>query len=130
MMALFMITPLLGWSWPSLLPIAIAVASGYGYKKLTGVGEEDWLRGRLTTAARPVVPTKPRMVVRQTHPQLSTKSPCPGSSSAAAMTKKTSGPFSNLITTRSCTRKSVTKLLPISLSRCSTNGHLPKCGTM
>jgi hypothetical protein len=47
-MALFIITPTLGWTWPSLVPIAIAVASGYGYKKLTDTGEHAWLRGRLT----------------------------------------------------------------------------------
>ncbi|MBN1866836.1 hypothetical protein JW916_06055 [Candidatus Sumerlaeota bacterium] len=46
---LFLISPIMGWSWPSLLPIAIAVASGYGYKKLTDPGETGWLRGRLTT---------------------------------------------------------------------------------
>ena len=48
-MALYMITPMLGWTWPSLLPIAVAVAAGYGYKKLTDTGENAWLRGRLTT---------------------------------------------------------------------------------
>ena len=45
---LFFITPVVGWSWPSLLPVAIAVAAGYGYKKLTDMGENGWLRGELT----------------------------------------------------------------------------------
>ncbi len=48
-MSLFIITPTLGWTWPSLVPIAIAVASGYGYKKLTDTDQSAWLRGRLTT---------------------------------------------------------------------------------
>jgi len=47
-MALYLITPLMGWTWPSLLPVAIAVAAGYGYKKLTGIDEKAWLRGRLS----------------------------------------------------------------------------------
>ncbi|HUT23188.1 MAG TPA: hypothetical protein VM492_02470 [Sumerlaeia bacterium] len=47
-MALYIIVPTLGWTWPSLVPIAIAVASGYGYKKLTDTGQNAWLRGRLT----------------------------------------------------------------------------------
>ena len=47
-MALYLITPLLGWTWPSLLPIAIAAAAGYGYSKLTGMDEKAWLRGRLS----------------------------------------------------------------------------------
>ena len=47
-MALYLITPLMGWTWPSLLPVAIAGAAGYGYQKLTGIDEKAWLRGRLT----------------------------------------------------------------------------------
>ena len=47
-MALYVIAPTLGWSWPSLIPVAIAAAAGYGYKKLTDQDEKAWLRGRLT----------------------------------------------------------------------------------
>jgi hypothetical protein len=42
------VVPLLGWSWPSLLPIAVAAAAGFGYKRLSGMDEKAWLRGRLT----------------------------------------------------------------------------------
>jgi len=45
---LFLITPTLGWTWPSLLPIAMAIAAGHGYKKLTSNDQSAWLRGRLT----------------------------------------------------------------------------------
>lgn len=47
-MVIFTITPMLGWTWPALLPLVIAVAAGKGYEKLTGAGEDAWLRGRLT----------------------------------------------------------------------------------
>lgn len=46
-MALFFITPMLGVSWPSLFPLIIAAAAGYGYKQLTDP-EKGWLRGKLT----------------------------------------------------------------------------------
>jgi hypothetical protein len=48
-MALYIVVPTLGWTWPSLLPLAIAAAAGYGYKKLTDTDQSAWLRGRLTT---------------------------------------------------------------------------------
>lgn len=47
-MPIFVITPLLGWAWPSLAPLVVAVASGYGYKKLTDPTDKGWLRGKLT----------------------------------------------------------------------------------
>ncbi|NQU43340.1 hypothetical protein HQ520_08640 [bacterium] len=46
--AIFVISPILGWSWPALLPLMLAVASGYGYKRLTTTDESGWLQGRLT----------------------------------------------------------------------------------
>ncbi|HNY28408.1 MAG TPA: hypothetical protein PLA90_03365 [Candidatus Sumerlaeota bacterium] len=45
---IFVISPLIGWTWPSLVPIALAVASGIGYKKLTDPSQNGWLRGELT----------------------------------------------------------------------------------
>ncbi len=45
---IFVISPLLGWTWPSLVPVALAVASAIGYKKLTDTGQNAWLRGELT----------------------------------------------------------------------------------
>lgn len=45
---LFIITPTLGWTWPSLLPIALAIAATHGFKKLTSSDENSWMRGRLT----------------------------------------------------------------------------------
>ena len=42
------LTPILGWSWPALLPVAVASAAALGYKRLTGTDEKAWLRGALT----------------------------------------------------------------------------------
>ncbi len=47
-MALYVVVPTLGWSWPTLLPYAVAVAAGYGYQKLTRQDDKGWMRGRLT----------------------------------------------------------------------------------
>ncbi|HBF33311.1 TPA: hypothetical protein DDW35_01980 [Candidatus Sumerlaeota bacterium] len=47
-MALYLITPLMGWTWPSLLPLVLAVAAGKGYQKLTSTGDDAWLKGRIT----------------------------------------------------------------------------------
>lgn len=47
-MPLFFITPVLGWAWPSLVPLAVTVAAGYGYKRLTDTGEKGWMKGKLT----------------------------------------------------------------------------------
>lgn len=48
-MPLIIITPLIGWAWPSLIPLALAAASVYGYRRLTGANEGAWMRGHLTT---------------------------------------------------------------------------------
>jgi hypothetical protein len=45
---IFVISPLLGWTWPSLVPLAIAAAAGLGYKQLTRTDEKGWARGKLT----------------------------------------------------------------------------------
>jgi hypothetical protein len=45
---IYVITPLMGWTWPSLIPIALTAAATYGYKKLTDINEDAWLRGRVT----------------------------------------------------------------------------------
>jgi hypothetical protein len=45
---IFVIAPILGWSWPALTPFAIAAAAGLGYKQLTRTDESGWLRGKLT----------------------------------------------------------------------------------
>lgn len=47
-MPIFVITPLIGWSLPALTPLILAAGAAYGYKRLTGRGENDWLMGRLT----------------------------------------------------------------------------------
>ncbi len=45
---IFVISPILGWSWPALTPFVIAAAAGMGYKQLTRTDEKGWLRGQLT----------------------------------------------------------------------------------
>lgn len=45
---IFVISPLMGWSWPALVPLAMAAAAGLGYKQLTRTDEKGWLRGKLT----------------------------------------------------------------------------------
>lgn len=47
-MPLIIITPIIGWSWPALVPIITAAAGYLGFVKLTGDKESDWLRGKLT----------------------------------------------------------------------------------
>jgi hypothetical protein len=42
------LTPAIGWSWPALTPIVTAAAGLLGFKRLTGRGKKDWLRGKLT----------------------------------------------------------------------------------
>jgi hypothetical protein len=45
-MNLFVITPMMGWTWPALWPIATVVAAGMGYKKLSD--PKGRLRGETT----------------------------------------------------------------------------------
>lgn len=45
---LIIVTPMMGWTWPVLLPIAVAAASAYGFRQLTGNDASAWLRGELT----------------------------------------------------------------------------------
>ena len=47
-MPTFIITPIIGWSWPALLPIISAAAGYLGFTKFTGDSENDWLRGKIT----------------------------------------------------------------------------------
>jgi len=42
------ITPIVGWSWPALVPIASAVAGYIGFVKLTGRDSKSRLMGRIT----------------------------------------------------------------------------------
>jgi hypothetical protein len=42
------LTPAIGWSWPALTPIVTAAAALLGFKRLTGRGKKDWLRGKIT----------------------------------------------------------------------------------
>jgi hypothetical protein len=45
-MNLFVITPMIGWTWPAVWPIATAVAAGMGYKRFSD--SKGALRGRTT----------------------------------------------------------------------------------
>lgn len=44
---IFVLTPLVGWTWPALLPVLGATAAALGYKVLTDP-EQKILRGKLT----------------------------------------------------------------------------------
>lgn len=45
--SIFILTPMVGWSWPALVPVLGATAAAFGYKALTEP-EKPVLRGRLT----------------------------------------------------------------------------------
>ena len=45
---MIIITPIIGWSWPALVPIITAAAGYVGFTKLTGDKQSDWLRGKIT----------------------------------------------------------------------------------
>ncbi len=45
---MIILTPIIGWSWPALLPIVSAAAGYVGFVKLTGDKHGDWLRGKIT----------------------------------------------------------------------------------
>jgi hypothetical protein len=47
-MFFFVISPLVGWSLPALLPFVVAAAAGCGYKELTRTDSKGLLRSRLT----------------------------------------------------------------------------------
>ena len=45
---IIVVTPIVGIGWPALLPIVLAVAGGFGYKRLTEENKKAWMRGQLT----------------------------------------------------------------------------------
>ena len=48
-MFIFVITPIVGWSWPALLPMISAAAGALGYKHFTESPKlNDWLQGKIT----------------------------------------------------------------------------------
>lgn len=44
--AVFFMTPIIGWTWPALVPILTAAGAGLGYKMLNKAGERAFLRGK------------------------------------------------------------------------------------
>lgn len=45
---IFVLTPMIGWTWPALVPILSATAAALGYKSVTDGALKQVLKGRLT----------------------------------------------------------------------------------
>ncbi len=46
-MPIIVITPIIGWSWPALLPIISAAAGYVGFVKFTSTDNSAWLKGKI-----------------------------------------------------------------------------------
>ena len=55
-MPIFVISPIIGWTWPALLPIAAAAAGAMGYKTYSGPARKTKLTRKLENLRREVVP--------------------------------------------------------------------------